>query len=101
MLNVVNMSIMGRMCVRATVNGVCACDRTWSVYERTINGQARTNNFAEAAHRRLQEELGVDHPSIWKLIDGLRKVQKARDQVYEGLVRGDPPPKKRRKYIRA
>ena len=44
---------------------------TWSVYQRTLNGEARTNNFAEAAHRKLQREFGVDHPSLWKFIDGL------------------------------
>ncbi|KAK9701824.1 Zinc knuckle [Popillia japonica] len=46
----------------------------WNFYNRTLTQQDRTNNHAEAAHR-LQRELGMDHPTIWKLIDGLRKVQ--------------------------
>nr|CAD7570981.1 unnamed protein product [Timema californicum] len=33
----------------------------------------RTNNHAEAAHRRLGTELGMQHPTIWKCIDALRK----------------------------
>jgi hypothetical protein len=70
----------------------------WSCYERTINSEARTNNFAEAAHRRLQAEFGVDHPSLWKFIDGLRIVQKSTDQLYENFVRGDTATKKRAKY---
>lgn len=75
--------------------------RMWNVYERTINGQDRTNNHAEAAHRRLQSVLQMDHPSIWKFIKGLRKVQKERDMAFEQMVAGNSPPAKRRKYRQA
>ncbi|KRZ70481.1 PiggyBac transposable element-derived protein 3 [Trichinella papuae] len=70
----------------------------WSMYRRVIDGDNRTNNFAEAAHRRLKAELGMAHPTIWKLIDSLRKVQHARDLFYEQLVAGHQPPKKLKKY---
>lgn len=73
----------------------------WSVYERTLNDDPRTNNHAEAAHRRLQSEFSVDHPSIWKFIDGIRMVQKGRDAFFERFIRGDAPPIKRRKYVLA
>lgn len=73
----------------------------WSCYARTLNNEGRTNNFAEAAHRRLQSEFGVSHPTLWKFIDGLRRVQKTIDQCYEQFVRGDEPPHKRNKYLRA
>ena len=49
---------------------------TWNVYQRTISGLDRTNNHAEAAYWRLKRELDVVHPSIWKFIDGLCRVQK-------------------------
>uniref|UniRef100_A0A5S6QMF5 DDE domain-containing protein n=1 Tax=Trichuris muris TaxID=70415 RepID=A0A5S6QMF5_TRIMR len=68
---------------------------------RTLQGPDRTNNFAEAAHCRLRSELGVDHPTIWRLIDGLRTVQAGRDQHFECFVRGDQPPRKNRKYLLA
>ncbi|KAK5644913.1 hypothetical protein RI129_006213 [Pyrocoelia pectoralis] len=73
----------------------------WNVYERTLAGNDRTNNFVEAAHRRMQNELGVDHPTMWKFIDGIRKVQSGRDVYYEAYVRGEEPVPKRRKYIQA
>ncbi|XP_018494023.1 uncharacterized protein LOC108863854, partial [Galendromus occidentalis] len=64
----------------------------WSVYQRTVDGEARTNNFAEAAHRRLQSGFGVDHR---KLIDGIRKVQQRRDVTYARYVAGHNPEPKR------
>ena len=72
--------------------------RMWNVYERTVNGQDRTNNYAEAAHRRLQSVLQMDHPSIWVFINSLRRIQKERDLLYEQMVAGHAPPAKRRKY---
>ena len=73
----------------------------WNVYDRTMNGQERTNNNAEAANRRLQSVRQMDHPSIWKFVDGLRKVQKERNLVFEQMVAGNPPPMKRCKYQQA
>ncbi|KAI1695907.1 hypothetical protein DdX_19321 [Ditylenchus destructor] len=70
----------------------------WSVYQRTLDGEGRTNNHAEAAHRRLQTELAHDHPTLYALIEGLKKAQAARDVEYEEFVRGDAPPQKRQKF---
>ncbi|KAF0985921.1 hypothetical protein HZS_1946 [Henneguya salminicola] len=57
----------------------------WSVYERTVDREDLINNYVEAAHRGLQAEFGMDHPNIWKFINGIRSVQKGRDLVYEQL----------------
>lgn len=65
---------------------------------RTLNSDPRTNNYAEGAHRRLQSELQMDHPSIWKLIDGLKKVQSLHDLTMEQYVSGNEPPPKRKVY---
>ncbi|KAK4879483.1 hypothetical protein RN001_007629 [Aquatica leii] len=70
----------------------------WNLYQRTLAGKDRTNNHAEAAHRRLQTELGVQHPTLWKFIDGLRAVQKGRDIYYEHIIAGNEPVKKLRRY---
>ncbi|KAI1721081.1 MULE transposase domain-containing protein [Ditylenchus destructor] len=73
----------------------------WSVYQRSMDEEGRTNNYAEAAHRRLQTELARDHPTLYALIDGLKKAQASRDIEYEEFVRGDAPPQKRIKYQQA
>jgi len=65
-----------------------------SMYQRTISGIDKTNNHAEAAHRRLKRELDVVHLSIWKFIDGLCRVQNGRYVTYEQYVRGEPGPVK-------
>ena len=40
----------------------------------------------------------MQHPTIWKLIDGLRKVQKGRDSHFEKLLAGHEPTPKHKKY---
>jgi hypothetical protein len=71
------------------------------MYERVLNHEARTNNSAEAANRRIGSELQMDHPVIWKFIDALKKIQKERDLIHEQLIAGHQPPRKRRKYRQA
>uniref|UniRef100_A0A915CW64 Uncharacterized protein n=1 Tax=Ditylenchus dipsaci TaxID=166011 RepID=A0A915CW64_9BILA len=63
----------------------------WSCYERTLAGEDRTNNYAEAAHRRLQDALGVDHPTVGRLLQDLKRIQRNHDYA----------PKKRRIYLEA
>nr|CAD7198176.1 unnamed protein product [Timema douglasi] len=70
----------------------------WNLYTRVLNGTDHTNSRAEAAHRRLGTELGMQHPTIWKFIDALRKVQAARDIYYEHLVAGHEATPKKRNY---
>ena len=71
----------------------------WNVYERTLNEESCTNNFVEATHRRMQNEFGVDHPTIWKFIEGVKKIKNWRDKLYEEFVRGEEPSKKKEENI--
>ena len=69
-----------------------------SVHERVLNNQDRTNNYCEAAHKRMNRELCMEHPTLWKFIEGLKRVQKNRDKLYEEFVRGDEAATKRMVY---
>ena len=68
----------------------------WNVYDsdRVIQNMDITNDHVEAVLRRVQAELKMDSPTIWKLIDGLKRVQKARDAFHEHLVVVNPLPRK-------
>jgi len=68
------------------------------LYGRVLNNDDRTNNFSEAAHKRMDKELCMQHPTIWHFINGLRTVQKNRDLEYEAFVRGSQATQKRRKF---
>ena len=70
----------------------------WNIYETTLNDEDRTNNNAEACHRKLAYELGSHHPTQWKFIEILNKVQKGRDLYMEQLIAGNEPATKLKKY---
>ena len=67
----------------------------WSVHERTLLRQDRTNNYAEAHHRRLQNAFKCDHPPIWRLIDKLREEQKQIDANLASFLAGRDPHRKK------
>ncbi|CAF0904197.1 unnamed protein product [Didymodactylos carnosus] len=47
----------------------------WNMHQRTINHSMRTNNFAEAWHRRLNSVILYQHPSLWIFIESIQKEQ--------------------------
>ncbi|XP_010004373.1 PREDICTED: general transcription factor II-I-like [Chaetura pelagica] len=57
----------------------------WNLFDRTWSTEDCTTNHSEA-DRHLRAKLGISHPTIWKFIDGLRKVQKDRDTYHEQLA---------------
>ncbi|KAF1741983.1 hypothetical protein MXB_2174 [Myxobolus squamalis] len=71
----------------------------WSVYECTLRSLNHTNNHAEAAHCQIRAEFGMEHPTLWKFIDGIRTIRKGHDQYFERYIRGNRPPQKCNKGI--
>lgn len=68
--------------------------QTWNLYQRVLNYQNKTNNHAEAANRRLNIEMGCDHPTLWSFIINLKTIQAGQDIYYNQLEAGRSPPKK-------
>lgn len=45
------------------------------MHRRTLEGAMRTNNQAEAWHRRINAIIDCEHPSLWVFIQCLQKEQ--------------------------
>ena len=71
----------------------------WSVHRRTLVGEARTNNYIEAFHRTLQRQFAVEHPALFKFIDGIRDAQCNKDAQLERYIAGCAGDDKRNKYV--
>jgi len=69
---------------------------TWSVFDRTLNGQHRTNNAVEGTNNALRKHFGVDHPNPWTFIRKLKDFQVKVDVMVNELKEKGPPKKKKR-----
>ena len=62
----------------------------WSVYDRTLNRQNRTNYEVEGYHNRLNKIVNKHHPSMFTILDELWKEQRDTDvciaQLHAGHV---------------
>lgn len=47
----------------------------WNCYDGVLNYLPKTNNSAEGFHNGFLSILTVSHPSLWKFVEGLLKVQ--------------------------
>jgi hypothetical protein len=68
----------------------------WNMYNRTTQSSMRTNNSAEAYHRRIGSVFQCAHPTLWvflqKLIDGENSTRADVLQIKTGQ-----PPKSKKK----
>lgn len=69
----------------------------WNVHTVTLNGDARTNNLCEAWNRAFSTSIGHAHPTVWTLIDGLRKDHALVETSMFQYQRGQPPKKRVRR----
>ena len=47
----------------------------WNVNERIMRGLPRSNNMLEGYHHAFHTLSGCSHPSIWKLIDTMKRYE--------------------------
>ncbi|KAI1709006.1 hypothetical protein Ddc_14092 [Ditylenchus destructor] len=67
-----------------------------------FNNEAWTRKVEPTITRKLRiVDCKWNHPTLYSLIDGLKKAQAAVDIEYEEFVRGDAPPQKRIKFQQA
>ncbi|RGB38672.1 hypothetical protein C1646_755478 [Rhizophagus diaphanus] len=68
----------------------------WSVYDSIETGVPRTQNIAEAWHRRWDILLGQSHVGLYTIIEQLQKEQRSVELQIECIIRGEqrPPTKK-------
>ena len=69
----------------------------WNVHEATLNDEPRTNNLCEAWNNRFSNLVGHNHPSVWKLIEALKKDECSVSLTILQDARGQPPMKRVRK----
>lgn len=69
----------------------------WSVYQRTLDGEPRTNNHLEGWHRRFKAIVDKHHPNIYVFLDCLKGEQARTETQIERLIAGETPQKLRKK----
>jgi hypothetical protein len=58
----------------------------------------KTNNFVEGWHRSFSSLLGASHPTIWRLIDIIKKEQGLTEIKINQLIAGQEQVAKKKKY---
>lgn len=53
----------------------------WNGHEHVLDKYYRTNNYAEAANRRLNVRSGVPHSTIWAFITYFRKILSSQIRI--------------------
>ena len=63
---------------------------SWNVLERVRDQLPRSNNSLEGLHNALQHSLSCQHPTIWKLIEALKKEEciavKKKSDFHRGII---------------
>ena len=59
-------------------------------FSRVNNDDPRTNNKVEGFHNLVNSTLGFNHPSIWKFIDGMKRLQNINKTKIAGFIARGP-----------
>jgi len=71
----------------------------WSVFDQNVLGIPRTQNYAESFHRYIHTVIGRPHIGVFHLLIELQKNTKTTNAEIEKIERGNPPPKKKPKFV--
>lgn len=75
--------------------------QTWNVFDATLSGASRTNNHAEAWNHHIKHLVGHDHPSVWRLLEGLQMdTAEASSRILRHIA-GNSSPKRQSKHVKA
>ena len=69
----------------------------WNMFHHCIVELPRTNNHVEGWHRRLQANLNMFHPTLWKLIDVFKREESLVKAEIAQVLGGHPAPPQRRR----
>lgn len=64
---------------------------TWNVFQSTMMGRERTNNLTEGFNNRFRILASIKHPTIWRLIDVIRREVAADSFRVQQCVAGNSP----------
>ena len=70
----------------------------WNMHDFCISGMPRTNNSIEGWHNALGYASACRHPSIWKLIELLKKEHRITEMKIAQYRSGGEISKQKRKY---
>jgi len=73
---------------------------TWNVFNATVSNTQRTNFETEAWNNAFARQIGQSHPSLYRLLDNLRKDTAVVHIALEAEARGQPPRKRVRPATR-
>jgi hypothetical protein len=73
---------------------------TWNTFDATLTSGPRTNNETEAWNRAFAQQIGHSHPSLFTLINHMRKDNALVVLAIEAESRGQPPKKRVKKTSR-
>ena len=66
----------------------------WNVHQATLNNEPRTNNQCEGWNNRFKSLIGQNHPSVWTLIEALKREESIVSTQIAKDLNGEPPKKR-------
>ena len=101
LLSYLNCLAMVLLCVSLVWKEARFSPQIWSVYDRVINQDPRTNNFLEGWHRRFSSIVDVHHQDIYRFLSKLTGEQAHTEMSRREILRGeDPNPSKKAVFSR-